>query len=237
MTYEKRYDGRAFDEMRPMEAKVGVIEKAKGSAMFRIGNTVAYAAVYGPRDLHPKFMQDPKRGRLRCHYNMMPFSGHGNRVRPGTSRRSKEIAMVTQNAILPVMNLDFCPNAVVDVFIELPQTDAGTRCAGINAAVMALADAGFEMKDLVCAVAVGRVADKVLVDLTYNEEAYKDGPVADMPLAMLAGSKEVTLLQMDGHMEQDKVSEALEQAKAAVDKMADVMRAALREKYQVKANE
>ena len=65
MTYHKRFDGRGFDEMRKMSAKVGVIPRADGSAMFQIGNTVAYAAVYGPRDLHPKFMQNPETGILR----------------------------------------------------------------------------------------------------------------------------------------------------------------------------
>ena len=141
MSYKQRIDNRGFDETRPIEAKVGVIKRADGSAMFRIGNTMAYAAVYGPRNLHPKFMQDPQTGILRCNYNMMPFSSSGERVRPGGSRRSKEISLVTEKALLPVLNLEDYPNAVVDVFIELPETEAGSRCAGICAASMALADA------------------------------------------------------------------------------------------------
>ena len=85
---------------------------------------------------------------------------------------------------MPVLDLGEFPNAVVDVFIELPQTDAGTRCAGICAASMALADAGLNMKDLVASVAVGRVDDKIVVDLNYDEEAYEDGTVADIPVAI-----------------------------------------------------
>jgi len=73
------------------------------------------------------------------------FSGAGERVRPGPSRRSKEISMVTTKALLPVLDLSECPNAVVDVFVELIETDAGSRCAGICAASMALADAGIPM--------------------------------------------------------------------------------------------
>ncbi len=87
--YTARLDGRKFDQMRPIEAKVGVIKNADGSAYFKIGGTAAYAAVYGPREMHPKFMQNPKSGVLRCSYNMMPFSGAGERVRPGGNRRSK----------------------------------------------------------------------------------------------------------------------------------------------------
>src|SRR3989339_826267 len=174
MTF-KRPDNRKFDELRKIEAKAGVIKRADGSAYFKIGDTIAYAAVYGPRDLYPKFLQDPGQGTLRCSYNMMPFSGSGERVRPGGSRRSKEISLVTGKALLPVLNLEEYPNTVVDVFIELSKTEAGSRCAGICAASMALADAGIEMKDLVTAVSVGRVDDKILVDLDYSEESYEGG--------------------------------------------------------------
>ncbi len=234
MTYKKRFDGRGFDEPRPMEAKVGIIKKADGSASFKSGNTLALAAVYGPRELHPRFMQDPVKGLLRVRYNMMPFSGHGDRVRPGTNRRSKEISMVIQKALLPVLDLGDFPNAVVDVIIEFPQTDAGTRCAGINAAAMALADAGLNMKDLVTSVAVGRVDDQVLVDLTYDEEAYEDGTVADIPVALLPGSGKITLLQMDGGLTREQMKKALEMAQKASKQIHAIQKKALKDRYNVK---
>ena len=58
MTYKQRSDGRKLDETRKIEAKVGVIPNADGSAYFKIGNTIAYAAVYGPRNLFPRFLQN-----------------------------------------------------------------------------------------------------------------------------------------------------------------------------------
>ena len=231
MTYKQRIDNRAFDEARPIEAKVGIIKKADGSAMFKIGNTWAYAAVYGPRNLHPKFLQDPQKGILRCNYNMMPFSSSGERVRPGGSRRSKEISLVTQKALLPVLNLEEYPNSVVDVFIELPQTEAGSRCAGICAASMALADAGLEMKDLVCAVSVGRVDDKLVVDLDYSEESYEDGAVADVPIAFMPNSGKITLLQMDGEIKKDELIKLLEMGKKVCAKIYEIQKKALKEKY------
>ena len=231
MTYTKRIDGRKFDETRPIEAKVGVIPRADGSAMFKIGNTWAYAAVYGPRNLHPKFLQDPQKGILRCSYNMMPFSSSNERVRPGGSRRSKEISMVTEKALLPVLNLDDYPNSVVDVFIELPQTEAGSRCAGICAASMALADAGLDMKDLVCAVSVGKVTDKLLVDLDYSEESYPEGPVADIPVAVMPNSGMITLLQMDGEVKKEELMNLIEVAKKACADIYEVQKKALKEKY------
>lgn len=230
MTYNKRHDGRAPTELRKIEAKVGVIKNANGSAYFKIGNTWAYAAVYGPRNLYPKFLQDPSKGILRCNYNMMPFSGSGERVRPGQNRRSREISLVTEKALLPVLNLDDFPNAVVDVFVELPQTEAGSRCAGICAASMALADAGLVMKDLVSAVSVGRVDDMLVVDLDYFEEAY-EGQVADIPIALINRTREITLLQMDGLVSKELLMKLIEIGKKACDDIYEIQKKALKEKY------
>ena len=231
MTYKKRFDGRKFDELRPMEAKAGVISNANGSAYFKIGNTVAYAAVYGPREMFPRFLQNPKKGVLRCYYNMMPFSGSGERIRPGGSRRSQEISMVMVNSLEPVVDLSAFPNAVVDVFIELPQTDAGTRCAAISAASIALADAGIPMKDMVSSVAMGCVDGSVVADLNYNEEAYEDGPVSDIPIAMIHNTKEISLLQMDGEISKEKLMQAIEMAKVATEKVYQLQIKALKEKF------
>lgn len=232
MAYTKRIDGRKhFDELRPISAKAGIIPRAHGSAMFQIGKTIAYASVYGPRELHPKFMQNPQGWLLRCNYNMMPFSGSGDRVRPGPNRRSREISMVTGKALLPVLDLEQFPNAVVDVFIELPQTDAGSRCAGICAASIALADAGIPMKDLVCSVAVGKVDDKIVVDLNYDEESYEDGPVADIPIALIPSTGEISLLQMDGEISKDDLIKALDLGKKKLLEIYEVQRKALKDKY------
>jgi exosome complex component RRP41 len=120
---------------------------------------------------------------------------------------------------------------VVDVFIEFPQTDAGTRCAGINAAAMALADAGLKMKDLVTSVAAGRVDDQVVIDLTYDEEAYEDGTVADIPVAVLPSSGKVTLLQMDGEMTRENMKKALEMAKKASSEIYQIQKKALKQRF------
>jgi len=223
-------EGRKNDEPREIIAKVGVIPRADGSAYFKIGNTEAYAAVYGPRNLFPRFKQDPTKGILRCNYNMMPFSGMGNRVRPGANRRAKEISMITEKALLPVLDLVNYPNSVVDVFIELPQTDAGSRCAGICAASMALADAGLVMKDLVCSVSVGHIDNTLLVDLDYNEEAF-DGIVADIPLAVIPRTGEYTLLQMDGIIEKEDLFKVMELGKKTIGIIYEAQKNALKQKY------
>ena len=91
----KRSDGRKANELRPMMAKVGVVPNADGSAIFAFGNTIAIAAVYGPRLLHPQHMQDPATGILRCNYDLLSFSV-SDRKKPGPNRRAQEISKVTQ---------------------------------------------------------------------------------------------------------------------------------------------
>lgn len=230
MTYTKRMDGRGFAQTRPITAKAGVIKKADGSAFFKIGDTAAYAAVYGPRELNPKHMQDPKKGVLRCNYNMMPFSGT-DRIKPGPSRRSKEISMVTEKSLLPVVNLEDYPNAVVDVFIELTETDAGSRCAGICAAAIALADAGITMKDMVAAVSTGVVDHQVCVDLNGDEEHIHDVDVADIPVAMVPSTEEITLLQMDGKVSKEELLKGISDVTPVLKDIAKIQRAALKERF------
>ena len=229
MMYSKRIDGRNFDEMRKIEAKINIIKSADGSAMFKIGDTIAIAAVRGPRDLYPRFMQNPKRGILRCNYNMMSFSVD-ERIRPGPSRRSREISLVTENALMPAVDLSEFPNSVVDVYVEIVQADAGTRCAGICAASLALADAGIPMRDMVCAISAGKVGGKILIDLDKYEEDYEGGS-SDMPVAFLPRRNEISLLQLDGGMKKEEIVKALELAKKSCDEILEVQRNALMERY------
>jgi len=225
----KRNDGRAPEELRKIEAKTGIVKRADGSAMFRIGETIAYAAVYGPRELHPKFLQNPEKGLLRCNYNMMAFSGSGDRVRPSPNRRSREISMVIEKALEPVLDLTMYPNAVIDIFIELVQTDAGTRCAGICAAAMALADAGIPMKDLVSALSVGYLRNEIMMDIN-GEEDMNEG-ATDIAIACLPATGEISLLQVDGEIKKEILLKALEKAKEAAKKIAEIQRKALKERY------
>lgn len=226
---KKRKDNRKAEDFRKVEAKVGVIKRADGSAMFKIGNTIAVAAVYGPRSLHPKYLQDSERGILRVNYNMMAFSGGGERIRPGPSRRSREISKVIENALNPVLDLKEFPGSVVDIFIEITQSDSGTRCAGICAASLALANAGFKMKDLISSVALGRIGNDIFVDVTKEEEDVEEG-MADVPVAF-SSTGNLTLLQCDGFLTKEQLKKILTLGKKVCMEINKVQRKALLERY------
>ena len=162
----KRLDGRALDEMRPVEIKVGVLPAAQGSAWVKQGLNVAVCAVYGPMEAHPRKIQRQDRAVLDVRYNMAPFST-GDRIRPGFNRRAREISKVTAEALESVVLLERFPRSKIRVEIEILAAEAGTRCAGITAASMALADAGIPMRDLVVGIASGKIQDTVVLSLIH----------------------------------------------------------------------
>jgi exosome complex component RRP41 len=227
--YKKRYDGRKNDELRPISARVGIVPSADGSAIYQSGKTRAIAVVRGPRLLHPKHMENPKKGILRVNYQMMAFSVW-DRIKPGNSRRGQEIGKVTEWALSEIVDLEAFPNSVVDVIIQIPQADAGTRVAGINAAAMALAQAGVPMKEMVSAVAVGKMDRTLVVDVDKEEEDFEEGEGAtDIPICFTSRTKKISLLQLDGKISIPELKESIEMAKKASEKIYDVQMRALKE--------
>lgn len=221
-----RLDGRRVDEIRPMTVEMGVLTRADGSCYLEWGNNKVLAAVYGPRELHPRRLQRPSEALVRYRYNMAAFSVE-DRIRPGPSRRSTEISKVSGEAFEPVVMKQYYPSAVIDVFTEVLQADAGTRTAAINAATLALVDAGIPMKGLVAACAVGKVDGQLVIDLNKPEDNYGD---ADLPIAMTEDG-DITLLQMDGHLTVEEINKAIEMVRKGCEQIFAIQKAALLEKF------
>lgn len=224
----KRVDGRTPDELRDTEMEVGVLDEADGSAMVETGNTRVIASVFGPQELHPQHLQESDRAVIKMRYNMAPFSVD-DRMRPGPNRRAKEIGLVAKRALEPAVELEEFPKAGIDISMEVVESDGGTRVTGINAAALALADAGIPMKGLVSACAAGVVEETPVLDVNGVED--KKGN-ADIPIAVINGGDDVTLLQMDGDIDQDTLDECVSLAKEGCDTLYQQQRETLVEKYE-----
>ncbi len=223
----ERVDGRKVDELRPIKIETGIIPNADGSAYIEMGRNKIVAGVYGPREMHPKRLSKPNKGVLRVRYHMSPFSVDPRRS-PAPSRRDTEISMVMTDALEPALFLERYPRSVIDVFVEIIQADGGTRCASINAAAVALVDAGIPMKDLVAACAAGKMDGNLVLDLGDYED--KKGE-ADVPLAYMPKLEEVTLLQMDGILTQKETEDIIEMAIGGCKHIYEIQREALKKKY------
>ena len=229
----RRLDGRRPDEMRPLKIEAGVLKRADGSAYVEWGLNKVMAAVYGPRECHPRHMQNPERALVQCHYNMASFSVD-DRKRPGPDRRSHEISKIISEALTHVVFTEYFPRTSIDVYIEVLQANAGTRCAGLTAASVALADAGVPMRDIVASCAAGKVADTVVLDLGKEEDNFGQ---ADIPVGYVPRTGEIVLLQMDGHLTQEEFDKGLHMAVEACKKISDLQRDALKRRYSARTQD
>jgi len=223
----KRLDGRELEQFRPINIEVGILKRAEGSAVFKFGSTYALSAVYGPRELHPKHLQDPQQAVLRCRYSMAPFSTT-ERVRPGRSRRGTEISMVLNEALANVLFFEDFPKTGIDVFVEILQADASTRCAGLNAASLALVDAGVPMKDFISSCSVGKVDGKIVLDLFGLEDNFGD---ADLAFATIGNKDKIVLMQLDGIVKKEELLQMINLAKKGCSEIYEKQKQALKEKY------
>lgn len=221
-----RLDGRKIDQIRDIKIEIGILNRADGSCYLEFGNNKIMAAVYGPREVHPRHQQKATKAIVRYKYNMASFSVE-DRKRPGPDRRSIEVSKVSREAFENEIFTELYPKSAIDIFIEILQADAGTRTAAINAASLALADAGIPMRGLISSCAVGKVDDTLILDLNKDEDNYGQ---ADMPIAMSTDGK-ITLLQMDGHLTQEEFKKGLEMAQQGCREIYELQRKALIDHY------
>jgi len=224
----KRLDGRKPDELRKIKMEAGVLHRAEGSCYLEWGGNKVIAAVYGPREAVPRHTQDPLRAVVKAKYNMAAFSVE-DRKRPGPDRRSREISKVISEALGKVILTEQFLRAAIDVNIEVLEAEAGTRCAGLTAAAVALADAGIPMKDIPVSCAAGKIENQVVLDLGKEEDNYGN---ADLPIAIAPRTGEVLLLQMDGHLTLEEFDKALEMAINGCHVISELQKQAIMKKYQ-----
>lgn len=222
-----RVDGRRWDELRPIRMEVGILKNADGSAYIEFGKNKIVAAVYGPKEVHPKHEVLPDRALIRCRYHMAPFSVE-ERKNPAPSRREIEISKVIREALEPALITEDYPRTAIEIYVEVLQSDGGSRVAGITASSLALADAGINMRDLVVGCSAGIIDGHVVLDLNDIEDKEGSG---DMPVAFMPNLNQITLLQVDGIYTKENFKKALELALQGGRKVYEIQRQALLHKY------
>lgn len=112
---------------------------------------------------------------------------------------------------------------------QILQSDGGNYSACVNAATLAVIDAGIPMRDYVCACSAGFVEDTPLADLCHAEES---GGGTSLALALLPRSGQIALLQMDARLHQDHLDTLIEAAMTACKGLSDVLDGVVRQHLQ-----
>ncbi|MED6220659.1 Exosome complex component rrp41 [Stylosanthes scabra] len=221
-----RLDGRRPMEMRQIRAEIGAVSRADGSAIFEMGNTKVVAAVYGPREVQNRSQQMSDQALIRCEYSMANFSTGDRKRKPKGDRRSTEISLVIRQTMEACIMTHLMPRSQIDIYVQVLQADGGTRSACINAATLALADAGIPMRDLVTSCSAGYLNSIPLLDLNYVEDS-AGGP--DVTVGILPKLDKVTLLQMDSKLPIDILENVVQLATEGCKAVANYIREILLE--------
>ena len=212
--------------MRQLRCKLSPLDAADGSASFEMGNTRVLAAVYGPRDVEMRSLERPDRATIRCEVATATFATGERRKRSKGDRRSAELALVLQATLERAILSELLPRTQLDVVITVVQADGGVAAAVLNAAVLALADAGVPMRDLLAACAASYLDSTPLLDSSYLEEAAA-GPVVLVALHPTLGT--VAALEQEGRLPLDAFEGVMALALGGCRAVGEFMRGALAE--------
>ncbi|CAM9432677.1 unnamed protein product [Scytosiphon promiscuus] len=138
-----RRDGRKANQIRPLAAEQGILNRADGSARFVQGNTSVLAAVYGPAPAKSVRMERAEGATLDV--NFKPESGIST---PADAEREALLRRSLEEVVLRSRY----PRAVVSVIIQVIVDDGAVLSAALNAATMALLNAGVEMTGIALSV-------------------------------------------------------------------------------------
>lgn len=221
-----RIDGRRPGEIRRIRCNMGLFGHVDGSAYLEQGGTKVFAVVYGPREV--KFRRDQLHDRalINCDFSVAPFSTGERKVRRATDSKSVENGLAIKRTFEAAILTNLYPRTQIDIFIQIVQADGGTLSAAINAANLALIDAGVAMKDFVVACSAGFLGQTALTDLNYVEESAK-GPV--IPIALFPASDGVSMLQMSSKMPLELLEEVMGQAVAGCHQLHAVLQNEVKE--------
>lgn len=178
-----RIDGRAFDELRPVEITPNYLDYAEGSALIRMGNTwVLCAATVEERV--PPWLQNGPHGWVTATYNLLPRSTQERtqRERSGAGGRTREIERLIGRSLRAAVNLAGLGERTITIDCDVIQADGGTRTAAITGGYVALAIALRKLiaqravsprviERAVAAVSAGVVQEQLLLDLNYHEDS------------------------------------------------------------------
>jgi ribonuclease PH len=233
-----RHDGRAPDALRPLRIVPDFVENPLGSVLCEMGRTKVLCTVCHESSV-PRFLQGTGQGWVTAEYSLLPGSTDTRSQREATrgkqGGRTLEIQRLIGRSLRAVVDQTALGERTLWVDCDVLQADGGTRTASITGAWVALALAierlqlpQNPMLDSVGAISVGVVADELLLDLDYREDARAD---VDMNVVMTGRGDfvEVQGTAEQGTYDRDQLIALTDRAAAGIAEITRIQQKALSE--------
>lgn len=230
---QRRPEGRALDQLRPITLTRDVMKNAHGSCLAEFGDTRVMCTATIEEAL-PAWRKASRKGWLTAEYAMLPASTSSRTKREykGRKGRSMEIERLIGRSLRAVCDLDHLGEFTITVDCDVLQADGGTRTASITGGWVALHDAlmnfveqgkikRLPLTGQVAAISMGVVAGTPMLDLDYPEDSHAD---VDLNLVGTAGGG---IVEIQGTGERSTLSRAqlnelLDMGEAGIKRLCDL---------------
>lgn len=195
-----RIDGRRWNELRRITCSISTQSSSDGSSLYTMGNTMVVCTVTGPRE--GKGQRDNSRSTIETEITVAPFAQTDRRKRPKNDKRLVELQTTISQAFQAHLFTHIYPRSSISIALHVLSFDGALLAACLNAASLALVDAGIPMPSILSAISSGIIQDpdkddaqpESVLDLNNAEEL-------ELPFLTVA-----TVKSMDGEGAEDKVS-------------------------------
>ncbi len=214
-----RIDGRKLDQVRPIEAMVGLLPRTHGSSLFTRGETQAICTTtLGTKDAEQMIdgLEGLSYNHFMLHYNFPPYSV-GEVGRFGfTGRREIGHGKLAWRALHPVLPSHEDFPYTIRVLSDITESNGSSSMATVCGGCLSMMDAGVPIERPVSGIAMGLILEgddfAVLSDILGDEDH-----LGDMDFKVAGSEAGITTMQMDikvAGITQEIMAKALEQAKA-----------------------
>jgi len=195
----QRIDGRKTNQVRPIEAIVGLLPRTHGSALFTRGETQAICTTtLGTKDAEQMIdgLEGLSYSPFMLHYNFPPYSV-GEVGRFGfTSRRETGHGKLAWRALHPVLpDHDEFPYTI-RILSDITESNGSSSMATVCGGCLSMMDAGVPIERPVSGIAMGLILEgeefTVLSDILGDEDH-----LGDMDFKVAGTEAGITSLQMD----------------------------------------
>ena len=229
LTEHKRPDGREINEVRPLNAEVGLLPRTHGSGLFSRGQTQVLSVVTLGTKADEQLLDglDEEEAKRYMHqYNFPSYSVGEAKPSKGPGRREIGHGALAEKALVPVIPSEEEFPYTIRVVSEVLESNGSTSQASICGSTLALMDAGVPIKKPVAGISSGLITNPenpedyiVLTDIQDIEDFF-----GDMDFKVGGTKDGITAIQVDIKIDgltYEIIEKAFEKTKIARDHIID----------------